>query len=218
MILVVIDDGKTFVVAEGMSTARKGPRCAYTPGEWFDADTCDTTGRHRKEACRKLRGSLFCGPGPSTLAERETSMSAVVHQVVAALHGHVVATLGLQSTQAESAVNAAFFSEYEGLISTLNGSDSRTIFVENTRFESRPEGFECSVPFRELTGSMINLNHGEYFKVRSASVPPQLGLRLTFVSASLSSAGVVPRAHRNDVSAGERHAWQENTPPRRPTM
>jgi hypothetical protein len=135
-----------------------------------------------------------------------------------------VATLGLQSTQAESAVNEAFFSEYEVLISTLNGSDSRTIIVDNTRFESRPEGFGISVPFRELTGSMSNLVHGEEFKVRvqcqlSASVPPQLGLRLTFVSASLLSADVVPRARRDVPSAGERRAWcPGNTPPRRPTM
>jgi hypothetical protein len=121
-------------------------------------------------------------------------------------------------------VNAAFFSEYEGLISTLNGSDSRTIIVDNTRFESRPEGFGITVPFREVTGSLSNLNHGEEFMVgvqclSSASVPPQLGLRLTFVSASLSSAGVVPRANRDVPSAGERRAWcPGKTPPRRPTM
>jgi hypothetical protein len=188
MILVVIEDGKTFVVAEGSSQLRKGTRCAYTPGEWFEAHTCDVRGRDKKEAARALRGSLFCGSGPSTLAERETSMSVVVHQVVTSLHGDGVATRGLQSSQAESAVTAAFFSEYEHLISTR--SDSGIIIVDNTRFESRQEGFGITVPFRKLIGSMRNLFHGEYFKVRvqchfSASVPPQLGLRLTFVSASL---------------------------------
>jgi hypothetical protein len=76
MILMVIDDGKTFVVAEGKSLARKGTRCAYTRVS-------------SKEAQRALRGRLFCGSGPSTLAERETSMSVVAHQVVAALHRHM---------------------------------------------------------------------------------------------------------------------------------
>jgi hypothetical protein len=89
MILVVIDDGKTFVVAEGMSTARKGTRCAYTPADWFDTETCDTKGPAKKEVQRVVRGRLFCGSGPSTLAERETSMSVVAHQVVAALHRHM---------------------------------------------------------------------------------------------------------------------------------
>jgi hypothetical protein len=170
MVLVVIDDGKTFVLLKGHKNTK--PHLCHAEDHhvkplqaWFGAWTNGSTVK-KAEARAIKRAKTFGCTGKSEMVDRAAQLCAVVYRVVGAIHGEVVAARVLTSRQASFAAEQLFKSSWDDLARWWEDREDRVgsrVDITGTMWETRREGLAHRVSVKDFLAPGL-LKNGEQIK------------------------------------------------------